>query len=200
MSSACARIALEAGADGITVHPRPDGRHVRAPDVAELAALMRALAGRGIQHRGQSVPWTDGLRAAGAAAPMHVRSGRNRGIHVRSWLGSCAGQSDELRPMIAAGKIARCARQLVHGSRCRPRWARRGAAGATGSSCIPSRMRKHSERRSRLGDWRGTRRRRRPHCASVLGVNAGHDLNRDNLGRVPSCGPRRVRKSRSGTR
>jgi pyridoxine 5-phosphate synthase len=36
-----ARIALEAGADGITVHPRPDGRHVRAPDVAELAALMR---------------------------------------------------------------------------------------------------------------------------------------------------------------
>ena len=36
-----ARIALEAGADGITVHPRPDGRHVRAPDVVELAALLR---------------------------------------------------------------------------------------------------------------------------------------------------------------
>ncbi len=37
-----ARIALEAGADGLTVHPRPDGRHVRADDVLELAALMRA--------------------------------------------------------------------------------------------------------------------------------------------------------------
>ena len=36
-----ARIALEAGVDGITVHPRPDGRHVRAPDVGELAALLR---------------------------------------------------------------------------------------------------------------------------------------------------------------
>lgn len=35
-----ARLALEAGADGITVHPRPDGRHVRAPDVAELSALL----------------------------------------------------------------------------------------------------------------------------------------------------------------
>jgi pyridoxine 5-phosphate synthase len=35
-------IALEAGADGITVHPRPDGRHVRAPDVAELAELLQA--------------------------------------------------------------------------------------------------------------------------------------------------------------
>jgi pyridoxine 5-phosphate synthase len=37
-----ARIALEAGADGLTVHPRPDGRHVRADDVRELATLMRA--------------------------------------------------------------------------------------------------------------------------------------------------------------
>ncbi len=36
-----ARIALEAGADGITVHPRPDGRHVRALDVAALAELLR---------------------------------------------------------------------------------------------------------------------------------------------------------------
>ncbi len=36
-----ARIALEAGADGITVHPRPDGRHVRGPDVTELAAMLR---------------------------------------------------------------------------------------------------------------------------------------------------------------
>lgn len=35
-----ARLALEAGADGITVHPRPDGRHVRARDVAELSALL----------------------------------------------------------------------------------------------------------------------------------------------------------------
>jgi pyridoxine 5-phosphate synthase len=36
-----ARIALQAGADGLTVHPRPDARHVRADDVRELAALMR---------------------------------------------------------------------------------------------------------------------------------------------------------------
>jgi pyridoxine 5-phosphate synthase len=35
-----AAIALEAGADGITVHPRPDGRHVRGEDVGELATLL----------------------------------------------------------------------------------------------------------------------------------------------------------------
>lgn len=36
-----ATLCLEAGADGITIHPRPDERHIRAGDVADLAALMR---------------------------------------------------------------------------------------------------------------------------------------------------------------
>ncbi len=37
-----ATLCLEAGANGITVHPRPDERHIRAGDVTELAELMRA--------------------------------------------------------------------------------------------------------------------------------------------------------------
>ena len=32
---------LLAGAQGITVHPRPDGRHIRAQDVDELAAFLK---------------------------------------------------------------------------------------------------------------------------------------------------------------
>lgn len=36
-----ATIVLDAGAHGITVHPRPDGRHIRAADVQELADLLR---------------------------------------------------------------------------------------------------------------------------------------------------------------
>jgi pyridoxine 5-phosphate synthase len=36
-----ARLCLEAGAQGITVHPRPDARHIRADDVRELAALLK---------------------------------------------------------------------------------------------------------------------------------------------------------------
>ena len=36
-----AAIVLDAGAHGITVHPRPDGRHVRAGDVRELAELLK---------------------------------------------------------------------------------------------------------------------------------------------------------------
>ena len=36
------RIALEAGAHGITVHPRPDERHIRPGDVYQLADLLRS--------------------------------------------------------------------------------------------------------------------------------------------------------------
>ncbi|MGA3066238.1 MAG: pyridoxine 5'-phosphate synthase [Tepidisphaeraceae bacterium] len=39
---AAARICLDAGADGITVHPRPDQRHIRPADVTELAELLRS--------------------------------------------------------------------------------------------------------------------------------------------------------------
>jgi pyridoxine 5-phosphate synthase len=37
-----ARLVLEAGADGITVHPRPDERHIRRTDVSDLQQLLRA--------------------------------------------------------------------------------------------------------------------------------------------------------------
>src|SRR5690242_14751171 len=40
-----ATIALEAGAAGITIHPRPDERHIRAGDVAALAELMKGWPG-----------------------------------------------------------------------------------------------------------------------------------------------------------
>ncbi len=49
---------LEAGAPGITVHPRADERHIRRTDVFEIAARLEARArdGRdvGVQHRRRS--------------------------------------------------------------------------------------------------------------------------------------------------
>ena len=36
-----ARLAIAAGAGGITVHPRPDQRHVRASDVPALATMLK---------------------------------------------------------------------------------------------------------------------------------------------------------------
>ena len=37
-----ARVVLDAGAHGITVHPRPDERHIRRSDVFELETMLRA--------------------------------------------------------------------------------------------------------------------------------------------------------------
>lgn len=36
-----ARMCIAAGADGITVHPRPDQRHIRVDDCHDLAALLK---------------------------------------------------------------------------------------------------------------------------------------------------------------
>lgn len=41
-----ARLCLEAGAAGITVHPRPDARHICAHDVHDLSNLLLAWPGR----------------------------------------------------------------------------------------------------------------------------------------------------------
>ncbi|MEQ1901392.1 MAG: pyridoxine 5'-phosphate synthase [Devosia sp.] len=66
-----ARIALEAGAEGITVHPRPDERHIRRTDVFELASLLRAdFAGREFNIEGY--PTDDFLTLCERAAPDQV--------------------------------------------------------------------------------------------------------------------------------
>src|ERR1700676_3930309 len=36
-----ARLAHDAGADGLTVHPRPDERHIRGAEISALAQIMR---------------------------------------------------------------------------------------------------------------------------------------------------------------
>jgi pyridoxine 5-phosphate synthase len=41
-----ATLCLQAGAAGITVHPRPDARHIRAQDVLDLAVLLKAWPDR----------------------------------------------------------------------------------------------------------------------------------------------------------
>ena len=51
-----ARIVLEAGAAGVTVHPRPDARHIRESDVFELSALLREPAWAGREFNVEGYP------------------------------------------------------------------------------------------------------------------------------------------------
>lgn len=50
-----ARICIEAGCHGITVHPRPDQRHIRPDDVKDLAALV--LEHPGIEYNIEGNPF-----------------------------------------------------------------------------------------------------------------------------------------------
>lgn len=63
--SGIARLVLEAGADGVTVHPRPDERHTRRTDVFELAALAKDFPGAEFNIEGYP---TDGFLALCEAA------------------------------------------------------------------------------------------------------------------------------------
>ncbi len=64
------RIALEAGAAGLTVHPRPDERHIRRTDVGPLAALVRQYPGREFNIEGY--PDEDFLRLVETHLPHQV--------------------------------------------------------------------------------------------------------------------------------
>jgi pyridoxine 5-phosphate synthase len=54
-----ARLVVAAGAHGITVHPRPDERHIRRTDVRELAALVAAEFGPRIEYNIEGNPTPD---------------------------------------------------------------------------------------------------------------------------------------------
>ena len=51
-----ARVAIDAGAHGITVHPRPDQRHIRPADVYELAELLAREPGIEFNIEGNPFP------------------------------------------------------------------------------------------------------------------------------------------------
>lgn len=69
--TAIARIALEAGADGITIHPRPDERHIRRTDVFELEKLIRS-AFPGAEYNIEGYPTEDFLTLVERAHPDQV--------------------------------------------------------------------------------------------------------------------------------
>src|SRR3569833_1783693 len=66
-----ARICLESGANGITVHPRPDERHIRRTDVAELEAFLRK-EWRGREYNIEGYPDQAFLALCEAPRPAQV--------------------------------------------------------------------------------------------------------------------------------
>ena len=67
-----ARLAVRAGAHGITVHPRPDERHIRRTDVIELAALIMEEFAPAIEYNIEGYPTPEFIALIGEVRPDQV--------------------------------------------------------------------------------------------------------------------------------
>jgi len=182
-----ARLVLEAGADGITVHPRPDGRHVRAPDVAELAALLRDWPGAEFNVEGN--PFHGLMDFVQQVRPQQCtfvpdETGAFTSDH--GW--NLPEQGDALRPAIEQAKALGVRVSLF----MNPVPEAMSHAAAIGAD----RVELYTEPYARAFGGAGQADVLALYAAAAeaalrvgLGVNAGHDLNRDNLAAFLSAVP-----------
>ena len=179
-----AELCLEAGAQGITVHPRPDQRHIRSDDVYELAALMKDwphcefnIEGNPFQNL---MGFVHDLAARGL--PLHqctfVPDSEDQFTSDHGW--SFPQDSERLEPLIEQAH-ARGVRVSLFMDPFPEVMAAAKAVGA-------DRVELYTERYASA--WSGKEKNKAltrfakaaRACAAIdLGVNAGHDLNRDNL-------------------
>ncbi len=179
-----AELCLQAGAQGITVHPRPDERHIRADDVYEIAALMKDwpqcefnIEGNPLQNL---MNFVRDLSARGL--PLHqctfVPDTEDQFTSDHGW--NLAQDSELLRPHIEYAH-ARGVRVSLFMD---PDPEAMAAAKAVGADRVElytesyARAWSQSEKNQVLSQFAQTARAA---AAINLGVNAGHDLNRDNL-------------------
>ena len=172
-------IALGAGAQGITVHPRPDGRHVRASDVRELAAVVREKPGAEFNIEGN--PFHGLLEFVREVRPAQCtlvpdETGAFTSDH--GW--DLARDAARLAPVLAELKTLRVRVSLFMD----PAPAAMAAAAKLGAD----RVELYTEPYARSFSTPGQRaaielyaEAARAAQGAGLGVNAGHDLNLANL-------------------
>jgi pyridoxine 5-phosphate synthase len=176
------KVCIDAGARGITVHPRADARHITAADVGEIAALLAPLRGR-VEYNIEGDPRPDLLELVRSAGPdqctlVPVRPGE---------ITSQAGWSPETPREALAGTIAdlRAAgirvSLFVDPEEAPIRWA--AELGADRVELYTEPYARAFERGRAEGERSCAVYARAAELAHALGlgVNAGHDLNLDNL-------------------
>ena len=176
-----AALCLQAGAHGITVHPRPDGRHIRAHDVHELAALLAAWPGREYNIEGNPTQnLMDFIREVRPAQATFVPDSEDQFTSDHGWDLAAPGTAARLRPL-----IDECRALGVRGSLfmdADP--AAMAAARALGADRVELYTEPWAAAWGTPGETAQLQRfaaAARAALAAGLGVNAGHDLNRDNL-------------------
>ena len=97
-----ARIALRAGAHGITVHPRPDERHAKFSDVRDLSRLVRTVEFRNAELNVEGYPSDDFLDLVREVVPEQVTlvpDSPNQRTSDHGW--EVDERDDFLRPIVA---------------------------------------------------------------------------------------------------
>jgi pyridoxine 5-phosphate synthase len=179
-----ATLCLQAGAGGITVHPRPDARHIRADDVRELAALLKDWPDREFNVEGNPhhnlMDCVRDLRAR--QLPVHqvtfVPDSEGQFTSDHGWV--FPQDAARLQPLVEeahalglrvslfmdADPAAMAAAKAVGADRVELYTEPYAAAWGTAEQDV------QLQRFARAA---------RAALDAGLGVNAGHDLNRDNL-------------------
>jgi pyridoxine 5-phosphate synthase len=172
-------LALEAGADGITVHPRPDGRHVRANDVEELAQLLRNWPSAEFNIEGNPF---HGLMDYVAQVRPHqctfVPDETGAFTSDHGW--NLPADSERIAPLIAQAHALGVRVSLFMD----PLPEAMRFAAELGAQRIELYTEPYAQRFGTAGERDALRRYAAAADAARacgLGVNAGHDLNRFNL-------------------
>ena len=174
-----ATLCLDAGANGITVHPRPDGRHIRAEDVPVLHALVRSRPG--VEFNIEGNPFHNLMDFVRDLRPHQctlVPDSEGQFTSDHGW--NLPADSERLKPLIAQAK--------AWGVRVSLFMDPLPGAMAAARACGADRVELYTE--SYASAWgtprqdevlRGFAEAARAAQAAGLEVNAGHDLNRENL-------------------
>jgi pyridoxine 5-phosphate synthase len=174
-----ATLALEAGADGITVHPRPDGRHVRGDDVRELAALLKQWPACEFNIEGNPFhQLLDYVREVRPHQCTFVPDETGAFTSDHGW--DLPRDMDRLRPVIAEARALGVRVSLFMD----PNPEAIVLAHALGADRVELYTEPYAKAYGTPAQAPELERYRRAAEAAQrvgLGVNAGHDLNRDNL-------------------
>ena len=170
---------LQAGANGITIHPRPDERHIRASDVPELHALMKAWPEREFNIEGNPFHnLMDHVRAVRPHQVTFVPDSEGQFTSDHGW--AFPQDAERLKPLIDECKALGVRVSLFMD----PIPEQMAAARAVGADRVELYTEPYA---AAFGTPEQAMQLQRYADAAVaatqagLGLNAGHDLNRDNL-------------------
>ena len=177
-----ARAALQclaAGAQGITVHPRPDGRHIRSSDVYELAELLQSWPEAEFNIEGNPTQnLMDFIRQVRPQQATFVPDSEDQFTSDHGW--SFPQDAERLAPLIAECKQLGVRVSLFMD----PVPEQMAAARAVGADRVELYTEPYAAAWGTPQQAEELKRYAAAAQAALdagLGVNAGHDLNRDNL-------------------